>query len=417
MTLPIVTFTNSVTFNENDLNSTPQYLFAGVTVTDPDNDFDGGRLTISNLTAQDQISFADRFSGAQKIYAVGNDIIFGANALGQGGNVIGHMSGGVGTTFTVELTEWASAPAIAALISALTYATTSNAPPSSQTLLLNLTDSTGGDLGPFSIANGRATPFTLDFQLNRDYGSYSAPAFADLNGDGVKEVIIGSLDGTLQVLQGRDFGYAPVSGFANPFSGIDVGNLSMPAFGDVDGDGDADLVVGRVTGTLVYYRNGGFGTEGAFNLRSGAASPFDGISSGTGNAATLFDMDGDGDDDMVLGGTDGVLSFYRNGSAFGSGGYSLISTGIDIGLNATPAALDWDRDGDIDLVVGSGNNGAVYYLRNGGIGNDPNFTQGQYYLQTADNPFSAVGSRGGVYTTVNVSDEDGDGNLEVYFGR
>lgn len=416
MTLPIVTFTNSVTFNENDLNSSPQYLFAGVTVTDPDNDFDGGRLTISGLTSDDQVLFSDRFSGAQKIYAVGNDIIFGADALGQGGNVIGHMSGGVGTTFTVELTAWASAPAIAALISALTYATTSNAPPSSHSLRLNLSDSTGGDLGPFSIANGKAAPTFVDSQLGRDYGSYSAPAFADLNGDGVKEVIIGSLDGTLQVNQVRGFSYEMAVGTANPLNGIDVGSLSNPAFGDVDGDGDADLVVGNAVGTLTYYRNGGFGTAGAFNLRSGAASPFDGISSGGGSAATLFDMDGDGDDDMVLGGTDGVLSFYRNGTGFGAGGYSLISTGIDVGQNATPAALDWDRDGDFDLVVGS-SNGAVFYLRNGGIGDDPNFTRGQYVLQSVDNPFSSVATPSGIYTTTAVSDQDGDGNLEVYFGR
>ena len=52
----------------------------------------------------------------------------------------------------------------------------------------------------------------------------------------------------------------------DPFASINVGAHSAPAFADLDGDGLADLVLGKGTsGALTYYKNVGSSTTARFH--------------------------------------------------------------------------------------------------------------------------------------------------------
>ena len=55
--------------------------------------------------------------------------------------------------------------------------------------------------------------------------------------------------------------YVPIPGTASPFDVVDVGGYSTPAFVDLDGDLDVDLVVGEEDGVLHYYENVGSATS------------------------------------------------------------------------------------------------------------------------------------------------------------
>jgi hypothetical protein len=97
-----------------------------------------------------------------------------------------------------------------------------------------------------------APSFTLvtDTLLGLDVGRRSAPALADLNGDGAVDLIVGSESGETSVL----WGSGEVDRFV-PAGSLDLPGVSAPVFADLDGDGDLDLLVGEIAGGLRWYEN------------------------------------------------------------------------------------------------------------------------------------------------------------------
>jgi hypothetical protein len=97
-----------------------------------------------------------------------------------------------------------------------------------------------------------AATFTLvtDTLLGLDVGRRSAPALADLNGDGAIDLVVGSESGETTVL----WGTGAVDRFERAGS-LDLPGISAPQFADLDGDGDLDLLVGEIAGGLRWYEN------------------------------------------------------------------------------------------------------------------------------------------------------------------
>ena len=93
------------------------------------------------------------------------------------------------------------------------------------------------------------------FQLvNSDFGNMRQlnkqalyPAFADLDGDGQSEMICGCIDGTLILWKNNQI----TANFLN----IDVGDYATPQLFDLDQDGKMDLLIGNRRGVIAYYKN------------------------------------------------------------------------------------------------------------------------------------------------------------------
>ena len=110
--------------------------------------------------------------------------------------------------------------------------------------------------------------------------------------------------------------FTALAGSANPFDGIDAGSQSRPAFVDLDGDGDLDLVVGSYSSTtLQAWRNTGTAAAPVFTALTGYANPFSGKYAGQFSAPAFADLNADGLLDLVLDGGNNSLSLLLNGAS------------------------------------------------------------------------------------------------------
>ena len=79
-----------------------------------------------------------------------------------------------------------------------------------------------------------------------------------------------------------------------PVEDINVGDDSTPAVADLNGDGMLDLVVGDGDGMFHYFENTGTATAPKFEKKTGGANPFAGIDIGDNSRPVLADFDNDG---------------------------------------------------------------------------------------------------------------------------
>ncbi|MEM9461724.1 MAG: CRTAC1 family protein [Myxococcota bacterium] len=208
-------------------------------------------------------------------------------------------------------------------------------------------------------------------------GAYGfAPAFVDLDGDRWPELALAAdygtsrlfwNDGTGQLLDGT-----AASGLVNDAHGMGS------ALGDYDGDGDLDWFISAIwydgdpRGNRMYRNEGGRQfkeTTDALGVRE----------TGWAWGTAFFDADHDGDLDLALTGgwptvtfqDDPLRLWINEGSGEGSGPWPdrAVELGIDYqrgGRGLVP--FDYDRDGDLDLLVMSNTEPPALYRNDGADG-------------------------------------------------
>jgi len=199
-----------------------------------------------------------------------------------------------------------------------------------------------------------------------------------------------SADGTSlarpQVLQFTT-AVAPSAGTFDGGAEVSVGRGPRSArFGDVDGDGDLDILTATSSNTITIRLNNGAGSYSNGGEVSLAESPQD---------LALGDVDGDGDLDIVTVGNTLARVSLNNGSGRFTNG-STIDLGRGLALSVTLG--DLDGDGDLDLACVKSLNGVSVRFNNGnGI-----FTGNRGEFQTGYNPQDLA-----------LGDIDNDGDLDL----
>jgi hypothetical protein len=263
-------------------------------------------------------------------------------------------------------------------------------------------------------------PVPLPFG-SADTGFFSSPAAGDLNADGITDFVVSETfgSGAFHYFEGAGPYVVERTGSANPFNGVNSGGFPLPTLGDLDGDGDLDLVAGDNYGApLRYYENTGSATQGAFVQRTGSANPLNGAVVGRPGPA-LGDVDGDGDLDLVVGEFLGNFHYFENtGNAktplfVERTGTANPLNGLAVGAGSfsTAALGDVDRDGDLDLMAGDEGLGRFHYYENTGTAIAPAFVE----RTGPANPLD--GKSVGLNSSPSFVDVDRDGDLDVVSGE
>jgi hypothetical protein len=190
-----------------------------------------------------------------------------------------------------------------------------------------------------------------------------APALGDLDNDGKKDMVLGYFSlAKLRYFKNTGTVANPV--FTYQPSQMDTMNLvqsSAPALADLDNDGDKDLLVGNSSGRLTYYVNNG--NASSFNYQF-VSNNYQGISVGNDASPNLSDLDGDGDLDLLIGNRMGAIYHYRNNGTPQSPNFALITNnyaGINVFMASVPCVVDINTDTDKDLFVGNTKGGLYFY--------------------------------------------------------
>ena len=281
--------------------------------------------------------------------------------------------------------------------------------------------------GDFSYQND------IEFQVTLSLGQFgypienvsvhTAPIITDLDGNSLKEIYF-SAD---SMMYGTWVAGFDVPGF--PFdAGIEIG--SSPASGDLDGNGDRELVFGSTDGIL--YALTKTGTQ---HMAYGQSDPIMG-------APALCDMDQDGDLEIIF-----VSSNATSGTL-----YAIHDTGDDVTgfpldipekMVVGPAVADLDNDEVLDIVIVTADSN-IYAVDGTGIIKDgfPFITSasisspavivnldgdqdleiaagnenGELYVLHHDGSLMASFSTGdAILGGVSVADIDGNGSIELLF--
>jgi hypothetical protein len=272
----------------------------------------------------------------------------------------------------------------------------------------SLTDVVMGDVGSpnmMMLHNGGTVNSALIDSFDAAYPSNSVsvntpifmcPSHIDVNNDGKRDLLFspaapGASENTFSshyyLNSGADD--SVVSTFVqNDFLQehmIDVGEGAYPVLFDFDDDGDKDLLIGNYgyfapsglyRSKIALYTNTGSPSAPQFSFTT---DDFANLFSLQINyqcmIPTFWDLDNDGDEDMLIGDLAGNIHYYKKGNG-GPQDFTLFAAnfgGIDAGDYAAPDLSDVNRDGKPDLLVGSMNGRVKYYENTGTIGN-PVFT-------------------------------------------
>jgi len=199
----------------------------------------------------------------------------------------------------------------------------------------------------------------------------------DWNDDGYDDLIVGDRNGYVNYFQRNSDGTLQAN--VKLLSGgttLDAGSNSAPDFADFDNDGDLDMIVGTDgTAPVRYYENTGTATayqfDGYVEFQAGGANV-----TLYRSMPSIYDMNGDGLFDIVIGANTKKFHYFENTGTLGSPVFAAddpleFQAGGDVYTDHSDSRLDvcdWNEDGNLDLVTGDYDDYVYLFFAYDGVG-------------------------------------------------
>lgn len=214
-----------------------------------------------------------------------------------------------------------------------------------------------------------------------EVGQNAFPVLIDENADGLQDLLLGTYGYyTGNTLRSRLTLYRNIGSTSQPVYSLvtqDYDSLSkenlfhiMPTIGDVDGDGDEDMLMGNSTGQIHWLENTA-GQGNPCNFSAFKNNPFSFTTLSAEAAPQLFDLDNDGKQDLLIGMKNGRIAYYRNVGSVGAPSFSLITNtlgNVDVKGNVNIYGIDgyavpyfYKEGASTKLLVGSISGQVFYY--------------------------------------------------------
>ncbi len=275
-----------------------------------------------------------------------------------------------------------------------------------------------------------------------DAGSGAYPVLYDYNSDGLADIIVGNygyLDSSYyqlgylhadfisKLLLLENTGTATNPAFTVRSS--DYANLSqlkliglIPTFGDLDNDGDVDMICGNSDGKLIYFEN----VAGIGNIPVYAPPVYNyqGINAGDFSSPQLFDLNNDLLPDLAVGKKNGTISYYQNTGSANNPVFTKITDSLGKVCTADFNLSNWGysapcffKDSNkIKLFTGS-EKGNINYFKDIESNLAGKFTASDSILIFIDKDSVTAPINDGIRSGVAVYDFNNDGYKDIVIGN